>query len=57
MPVSNSSDATRIIPIDREIYEALSPLHQAAADLLVARGKYRIVESGEEPAQKGRVAV
>lgn len=54
MPVSNTSAAARIICIDREVYEALSPLHQAVADLLVARGKYRIVEPGEGPAQKGR---
>jgi hypothetical protein len=54
MPVSNTSGANRIILIDREVYECLSPLHQAAADLLVAKGKYRIVEPGDGPAQKGR---
>jgi len=33
-----------IILIDREVYEYLGPLHRATADILIAKGKCRIVE-------------
>lgn len=37
-----------IILIDREVYEYLGPLHRATADILVAKGKCRIVEDRQE---------
>jgi hypothetical protein len=48
-----STDTTRavinpIVSIDREVYEHLSPLHRAAADLMVSHGTCKI--AGEAPA-------
>lgn len=48
-----------IILIDREVYEYLGPLHRATADILVAKGKCRIVEERQgdmlsQPATPGQ---
>jgi len=37
-----------IICIDREVYEHLGPLHQVTADLLVVKGKCRIIDEEEQ---------
>jgi len=41
-----------IICIDREVYEHLGPLHQVTADLLVVKGKCRII--GEEAGERAK---
>jgi hypothetical protein len=41
--------ARDIIVIDREVYEHLGPLHQATADLLVAKGKCRVEDKDRNP--------
>ena len=46
-----------IILIDREVYEYLGPLHRATADILVAKGRCRIVELDEDPTTKVGCAV
>ncbi len=43
-----STDTTQavinpIVSIDREVYEHLSPLHRAAADLMISHGTCKIV--------------